>query len=110
MSRLRLIKWAVVASWVMGAILLAVPSSFSKAGASHTDSAPTDTVANQNDYVGSETCQACHEVEFKSFSKTSHSRLAQAHWKSEKVGCESCHGPGKAHVQRGGDKSKIRTL
>ena len=110
MSGLRLIKWAVVASWVIGAILLAVPSSFSKVGAMRANASPNDTVANQNDYVGSETCQACHEEQFKSFSKTSHSRLTQAHWKSERQGCESCHGPGKAHVEGGGDKSKIRTF
>jgi predicted CXXCH cytochrome family protein len=30
--------------------------------------------------------------------------------KAKGEGCESCHGPGKAHVDGGGDKTKIRTF
>ena len=60
------------------------------------------------DYLGSETCRACHEDQFTSFSKTAHAHLAKAGWKNE--GCESCHGSGKAHVEGGGDKTKIRTF
>src|SRR5262245_22520377 len=104
-SRLEIIKWAVIVSWVIGAILLAVPSSLSK-----TDAPQTSSAQNPNDYVGSDTCMGCHEDIFKSFSKTSHSRLAKANWKGEHQGCESCHGPGKAHVDGGGDKTKIRTF
>jgi DmsE family decaheme c-type cytochrome len=59
-------------------------------------------------YVGADTCQACHEEVFKKFETT-------PHWKTmldkrggpTKQGCESCHGPGKDHVESGGDKSKI---
>jgi predicted CXXCH cytochrome family protein len=61
-----------------------------------------------DDYVGSETCSACHEAQFKSFEGTKHGKLhTVSSWKGKVVGCESCHGPGKAHVEGGGDKTKI---
>lgn len=44
------------------------------------------------------------------FLKDTACASAQAGWKTERQGCESCHGPGKAHVDGGGDKSKIRTF
>src|SRR5215813_13770874 len=66
MSRLRLIKWAVITSWVIAAILLAARGSLSKTDSPRADSARNGTVANQDDYVGSEACSACHDAEFNS--------------------------------------------
>ena len=65
------------------------------------------TAANAADYVGSEACKDCHEEQFKAFSHTSHGELAKAvTWKDKVTGCESCHGPGKAHIAEG-DPSKM---
>ena len=75
-----------------------------------TTSSPTDP---QSEYVGEETCKTCHQdmpskgfVEhFESsrhFVTTLNSKNGPR-WQ----GCESCHGPGKAHVDGGGDKTKI---
>ena len=59
-----------------------------------------DAVYGDDDYVGTETCAACHEPQFKSFEGTKHGKLETiSSWKGKVVGCESCHGPGKAHVE-----------
>ncbi len=61
-------------------------------------------------YVGAETCKTCHEEMFTKLQLTPHSNLLK---ESKKVGavewhgCESCHGPGSAHVEGGGDVTKI---
>lgn len=62
-------------------------------------------------YVGSETCKTCHDDIYTNWEKT-------PHWKTaldqvgglSKQGCEGCHGPGKAHVDGGGDVTKIFTF
>jgi hypothetical protein len=66
---------------------------------------------NPADYVGSDTCKACHADQFANFSRTIHAKLAgMASWKDSTVGCESCHGPGKQHVEGGRDITKIRNF
>jgi predicted CXXCH cytochrome family protein len=64
--------------------------------------------ANPDDYIGSESCKVCHEDQFNSFADTKHAKLANlANWKGKVQGCESCHGPGKAHLEDATDKTKI---
>ncbi len=55
---------------------------------------PSDT--NPADYVGIEACTACHPDQAQEFAKTVH---AKAYPSTAKVGigCEACHGPGRAH-------------
>lgn len=56
------------------------------------------------DYVGVDVCKTCHqEVYEKSFERTPHFKTTL----SDGHGCESCHGPGAAHVAGGGDVTKI---
>ena len=74
-------------------------------------SAPTAPIiaAPANGYVGSETCAACHADLSSKFATNPHAKLALEH-SGKGVTCESCHGPGQAHVESGGDVTKIRQL
>ena len=61
-------------------------------------------------YVGADTCVTCHDSEGKSLSHTEHARAANPRTPMAALGCESCHGPGKAHVDADGDITKIRVF
>src|SRR6266700_883949 len=73
---------------------------------------PTDPAL----YVGSETCKTCHEdMPTKGFYQTFETsphvvKTLDTKKGPEWHGCEACHGPGKEHVDGGGDKSKIFTF
>jgi DmsE family decaheme c-type cytochrome len=63
--------------------------------------------APEADFVGGDACLACHQIE-DAFKKNPHYKT----WYDDKLrgserGCESCHGPGREHVEAGGDKAKI---
>ncbi len=62
------------------------------------------------DYVGTNACKTCHPVIFVGYFKNPHFKLMVSAKEDQKAqfGCESCHGPGKAHVEGRGLKSAIR--
>ena len=97
---LLLLAWAVSATYSA--------KSEEYAGDVSIEMAATRAVGSPDDYVGSESCKACHEDQFKSFSHTKHSKLSEiGSWKGKVQGCESCHGPGKAHMEDATDLTKI---
>lgn len=51
------------------------------------------------EYVGSETCQACHEDIFKAFGTNRHHAVEAGSTKWNGKACESCHGPGSKHAE-----------
>lgn len=62
--------------------------------------AAVPTPTPNGDYVGAETCRACHEDQFNDVAQTKHGKLDQVRsWKDKVTNCESCHGPGKAHAE-----------
>lgn len=59
-------------------------------------------------YAGSTACRACHPDVWLNFYKNPHFKTLALHKSPpESTGCESCHGPGLAHIAAHGDKSKI---
>lgn len=59
-------------------------------------------------YVGVDTCKTCHQLEAGTFDRGPHWNTQVGNRKGPQwQGCEGCHGPGKAHVDSGGDPTKI---
>jgi DmsE family decaheme c-type cytochrome len=56
------------------------------------------------DYVGTETCKGCHEDYYNRFVKSVHGKKAVPGNPANRDGCESCHGPGAEHVEKGGGR------
>lgn len=81
------------------------PTSFAGQQQQAATSSPK-AAANPSDYVGAEACALCHKDEVKGFDTNPHAKLALEHG-GKGVTCESCHGPGKAHVESGGVATKI---
>ena len=64
--------------------------------------------AAQNGYVGSAACKTCHSDIWLNFYKNPHFQsVASGKEPPERTGCESCHGPGAAHVEARGGKTTI---
>jgi predicted CXXCH cytochrome family protein len=103
-SSKRIVKTLLVCGSLVAAVMsLTTASSSQTAKPSQAKPATYDA----SGYVGSETCKDCHEDQFKAYSHTSHAQLATiGSWKGKATGCESCHGPGKAHAEEG-DPAKI---
>lgn len=63
---------------------------------------------NSTGYVGSNACKTCHADVWSNFYKNPHYKsIALGAESPEKTGCESCHGPAKAHVEARGGKTTI---
>ena len=110
MRRMKIFRLAAIASLALLPVQQASsraqektdPKSASQAATSSTPNAPAAQ------YVGSDTCKTCHADLYNNWEKT-------PHWKTtldtkggpSHQGCEGCHGPGSAHVEGGGDITKI---
>src|SRR5580658_4891755 len=109
-------RWVFCSAAVAGALFFLAtamraqqnPKALGQSSSSAANAPDSAQSAPASDYVGSETCKACHEDIYDSWEKT-------PHWKTtldtkggpSRQGCESCHGPGAAHVAGGGDVTKI---
>jgi DmsE family decaheme c-type cytochrome len=93
------------------AAALAAAAFIAIAGAAHPaarhqqPSAAASPAQASNDYVGEDTCLTCHDTQ--SYKGTAHALTTNPNTPAATHGCESCHGPGRAHVEGGGDKTRI---
>ena len=60
------------------------------------------------EYVGEDTCLGCHTDKTAGYHNSPHGVAENPRTPRAKLGCESCHGPGRAHVEAGGDPKLIR--
>jgi DmsE family decaheme c-type cytochrome len=69
---------------------------------------PFCALAATDGFVGSAACKTCHSDIWSTFYKNPHYKsIASGKEPPERTGCESCHGPGKAHVEARGGKATI---
>ena len=90
---------------MLGASLLCASAMGAPAPKGKTADTQAKTAA-PSDFVGGETCATCHDEIGKKFADNPHTKMAEMHG-GNGVTCENCHGAGKAHVDGGGDITKI---
>jgi DmsE family decaheme c-type cytochrome len=61
----------------------------------------------QKGYVGSETCATCHSGYDTSINATKHGQANNPRTPAAGQGCETCHGPGEAHMN---DPVKVKPM
>ncbi len=92
--------------WLLASLLAIVPLALPVIAMSGQQ-APA---AQGQGYAGEQTCLTCHEPQTKGYHGGAHGRAWNERAPVAKQGCESCHGPGQAHVEAGGDRTLIRTF
>lgn len=101
-------KYWLVCSFALSPFLLYFVGNHSASGLPPTEG---KAVVDPSRYAGSEACVPCHEDQNATFQKSMH-LIAFKRYGGERLeySCEQCHGPGKEHVDSGGDIKKIHSF
>jgi DmsE family decaheme c-type cytochrome len=78
------------------------------AGAALLTATPSAPPPQDGQYVGMDQCAACHEETVAKFRESIHGQ--KGFEQRSNHACETCHGPGKAHVDAGGGKGSMTTI
>jgi len=98
-------KWAL---WLAASITLLTGAVLQGAENTQAKGEPQTNVkvfdqAKHEDYIGDQACAECHSTETQDFHNSVHAIFsADPSQPLGKQGCESCHGPGKAHQEAEG--------
>src|SRR5438552_13267502 len=92
-----------------GLAVLVLSLPFAVAGSTSASSGrqPPQTAPAGGQYAGEATCLTCHDDH--SYKGTAHGLAFNERTPAANRGCESCHGPGKAHADSG-DPALIRNF
>ena len=95
---------------VLVVLVLAAQSCSPLQRAARAPSAPPPV--NPADFVGAETCKGCHVETSERFAHTRMGRLFLRDPRNdhERLACEGCHGPGKAHAEAPGKGKDSRLV
>ena len=88
--RIFLLAVGIVVAYSIARYFL-TPASFGEYGW-YRGAALAELATRDRVYAGKKACEECHSDEYQKLMKHEHKGLA----------CESCHGPGEAHVQNPG--------
>ncbi|MGO9377431.1 MAG: DmsE family decaheme c-type cytochrome [Dissulfurispiraceae bacterium] len=69
---------------------------------SSSDNATNEPVTKQG-FIGADTCKGCHETQYDTYKHTVHSKK-HVKGPASQDACETCHGPGAKHVEKGGGR------
>ena len=106
-----LYRLMVQGSLVWAASMAAMSGQTNGSNASQAfTAASVNPIGVKGEFTGDVGCRNCHKHDkiWDSFYKNPHFKsVASGKEPPERTGCEGCHGPGKAHVDAGGDINTV---
>src|SRR5688500_10618036 len=95
------VMFAAVFSWQIsrGAVVEAAPMASAQQ--------PQAPATPQPGYAGSEACATCHTGYDASINASKHGQVKNPRSPAAAQGCETCHGPGEAHMN---DPEKVKPV
>jgi DmsE family decaheme c-type cytochrome len=98
------LTWNVI-NGGLAVVVLSLPFALAGGTSASAGGQPPQPAPTAGQYAGEATCLTCHEDQ--SYKETAHGRAFNERTPAANQGCESCHGPGKAHADSG-DPALIR--